>query len=577
MGAMATIADSIIRTLKASGVRRLYGVPGDSLNGLTDALRRDGDLQWAHVRNEEVGAFAAGAEAQLTGELAVCVGSCGPGNVHLINGLYDAGRSHAPVLAIAAQIPREEIGSGYFQETHPTQIFNECSVYAELVSCAEQFPVVFQQALQAAISRRGVAVIVVPGEIFMEEWSAPDVLPVRTRESVVLPPAQDLEAAAEIIGKSKRPAILAGAGCAGAHDELVAFADAIKAPVVHSLRGKEWIEWDNPYDVGLTGLIGYDSGYRAMEHCDVLIMAGTDFPYRPFLPDDVPVIQIDVRGERIGRRVQVSNPLVGTVRDTLPQLQSRIKGEHDSSFADTIVKHHRKRRAKLDELAEPGKPRETPLHPQFVTDVIDKAATDDAVFTCDVGTPTVWAARYVRMNGKRRLLGSFNHGSMANALAQAIGASAAYPQRQVVALAGDGGLAMLLGDLITLRQLNLPVKVMVYNNSALSFVELEMKQAGLINFGTGLDNPDFAAIADAIGIRGFRAERTKDVQDCVQDAFKHDGPALVDLRVARQELSLPPKITLSQVKGFTLYATRTVLSGRGSEIVELARTNLQQL
>ncbi|WP_188835075.1 ubiquinone-dependent pyruvate dehydrogenase [Flexivirga endophytica] len=574
---MATIADSIIRTLKASGVRRLYGVPGDSLNGLTDALRRDGDLQWAHVRNEEVGAFAAGAEAQLTGELAVCVGSCGPGNVHLINGLYDAGRSHAPVLAIAAQIPREEIGSGYFQETHPTQIFNECSVYAELVSCAEQFPVVFQQALQAAISRRGVAVIVVPGEIFMEEWSAPDVLPVRTRESVVLPPAQDLEAAAEIIGKSKRPAILAGAGCAGAHDELVAFADAIKAPVVHSLRGKEWIEWDNPYDVGLTGLIGYDSGYRAMEHCDVLIMAGTDFPYRPFLPDDVPVIQIDVRGERIGRRVQVSNPLVGTVRDTLPQLQSRIKGEHDSSFADTIVKHHRKRRAKLDELAEPGKPRETPLHPQFVTDVIDKAATDDAVFTCDVGTPTVWAARYVRMNGKRRLLGSFNHGSMANALAQAIGASAAYPQRQVVALAGDGGLAMLLGDLITLRQLNLPVKVMVYNNSALSFVELEMKQAGLINFGTGLDNPDFAAIADAIGIRGFRAERTKDVQDCVQDAFKHDGPALVDLRVARQELSLPPKITLSQVKGFTLYATRTVLSGRGSEIVELARTNLQQL
>lgn len=574
---MATIADSIIRTLKASGVRRLYGVPGDSLNGLTEVLRRDGDLQWAHVRNEEVGAFAAGAEAQLTGELAVCVGSCGPGNVHLINGLYDAGRSHAPVLAIAAQIPREEIGSGYFQETHPTQIFNECSVYNELVSSPEQFPVVFQQALQAAITRRGVAVIVVPGEIFMEEWSGKDVLPVHTSPSVVVPGEKELAAAAEVIGEARRPAILAGAGCAGAHDELVAFAEAIKAPVVHSLRGKEWLEWDNPRGVGLTGLIGYDSGYRAMEHCDVLIMAGTDFPYRPFLPDDVPVVQLDVRGEHIGRRVQVSHPLVGTVRDTLPLLQSRITPKSDGGFADTIVKHHRRRRAKLDELAQPGKPTEKPLHPQFVTATINELATDDAVFTCDVGTPTVWAARYLRMNGKRRLLGSFNHGSMANPLAQAIGAAAAYPKRQVIALAGDGGLAMLLGDLLTLRQLNLKVKVMVYNNSALSFVELEMKQAGLINFGTGLENPDFAAIAEAMGMRGLRAERTSDVEDTVREALAYDGPALVDLRVARQELSLPPKITLAHVKGFTLYATRTVLSGRGSEIVELARTNLGQL
>lgn len=577
MGRMATIADSIIRTLKASGVRRLYGVPGDSLNGLTEALRRDGDLQWAHVRNEEVGAFAAGAEAQLTGELAVCVGSCGPGNVHLINGLYDAGRSHAPVLAIAAQIPREEIGSGYFQETHPTQIFNECSVYTELVSSADQFPVVFQQALQAAITRRGVAVIVVPGEIFMKEWSGKDVLPVHTSPSAVVPGEKELASAAEVIGNARRPAILAGAGCAGAHDELVAFARAIKAPVVHSLRGKEWLEWDNPLNVGLTGLIGYDSGYRAMEHCDVLVMAGTDFPYRPFLPDDVPVVQLDVRGERIGRRVQVSHPLVGTVRDTLPLLQSRITSRSDGSFADTIVKHHTRRRAKLDELAQPGKSSETPLHPQFVTATINELATDDAVFTCDVGTPTVWAARYLRMNGKRRLLGSFNHGSMANALAQAIGASATYPKRQVIALAGDGGLAMLLGDLITLRQLKLPVKVMVYNNSALSFVELEMKQAGLVNFGTGLDNPDFAGIAEAIGMRGLRAERTSDVADTVREALEYDGPALVDLRVARQELSLPPKITLAQVKGFTLYATRTVLSGKGSEIVELARTNLGQL
>ncbi len=567
----------MVRTLYASGVRRMYGVAGDSLNGLTDALRRDGRIEWAHVRNEEAGAFAAGGEAGITGELAVCVGSCGPGNLHLINGLYDAHRSRVPVLAIAAHIPRIEIGTGYFQETHPTALFAECSTYAELVSTPEQFATVFQQALRHAVSESGVAVIVVPGEIFFADAPEVDVPAAHVPHSATLPGAEFLADAVAAIDGATRPTILAGAGCAGAHDEVVAFAGHIEAPIVHALRGKEWLEYDNPYDVGLTGLIGFDSGYRAIEHCDLLIMLGTDFPYRAFLPDDVPVVQVDIRGENIGRRVTVRHPLVGTVKETVATLTRLVQSKGDDDFLDKMVAHYHRRRARLDDLAVPGPADETPLHPQYVAATVDRMAADDAVFTCDVGTPTVWFARYVRMNGRRRMLGSFNHGSMANALPQAIGAQAIDRRRQVIAFAGDGGIAMLLGDLITLRQLDLPVKVIVFDNGALSFVELEMKQAGLVNYGTELKNPDFAGIAEAMGIRGFRVSRTGDLEAAVSAALEHDGPALIDVTVARQELSMPPKITFAQMKGFTLYATRTILSGRGDEIVELAKTNLREI
>ncbi|GAA4400239.1 ubiquinone-dependent pyruvate dehydrogenase [Tsukamurella soli] len=567
----------MVRTLYGSGVRRMYGVAGDSLNGLTDALRRDGRIEWAHVRNEEVGAFAAGGEAALTGELAVCVGSCGPGNLHLINGLYDAHRSRVPVLAIAAHIPRVEIGTDYFQETHPTALFAECSSYVELVSTPEQFATVFQQALRHAVSESGVAVIVVPGEIFFADAPATDVPAVRVPHSATVPGAEFMADAVAAIDGAARPTILAGAGCAGAHDEVVAFAEQIKAPVVHALRGKEWLEYDNPNDVGLTGLIGFDSGYRAIEHCDLLIMLGTDFPYRAFLPEGVPVVQVDIRGENIGRRVTVTHPLVGTVKETVATLSRLVQRRYDDDFLTKMVGHYNRRRARLDDLAVPGRADETPLHPQYVAATVDRLAADDAVFTCDVGTPTVWFARYVRMNGRRRMLGSFNHGSMANALPQAIGAQSIDRRRQVIAFSGDGGIAMLLGDLITLRQLNLPVKIVVFDNSALSFVELEMKQAGLVNFGTDLQNPDFAAIAEATGVRGFRVDCTGDLEAAVGAALAHDGPALIDVTVARQELSMPPKVTLAQMKGFTLYATRTILSGRGDEIVELAKTNLREI
>ena len=573
----ATVAEVMVETLKASGVRRVYGLPGDSLNGFTDALRRDGEITWEHVRHEEAAGFAAAAEAALTGELAVCAGSCGPGNLHLINGLFDANRSRVPVLAIAAHIPRVEIGDGYFQETHPDRLFVECSVYCELVSVPEQLPRVLEMAMRAALARGGVAVVVVPGEVFLADApSHPDPVAIRATSSVVRPDEASLAAAAQVLNDASAVTIMAGAGCAGAHDQLIALAGALKAPVVHAFRGKEFVEYDNPYDVGMTGLIGFSSGYRAMEHCDALVLLGTDFPYRPFLPDHVPVVQVDVRGEQIGKRVQVRAPLVGTVKDTIDALLPLLEPRAHTAHLDRMTAHYRRARSRLDKLAR-DRASDSPLHPQYVAATVDKLAAADAIFTVDVGTPCIWAARYLRMNGTRRLIGSFSHGSMANALPHAIGAQATQPGRQVIALSGDGGLAMLLGELLTLRQMQLPVKIVVFNNGALGFVELEMKAAGIPTFATDLLDPDFTGIARAAGLFGARVDKASDLEDALRAAFAHDGPALVDVRTARQELSLPPKLTYEQIKGFTLYATRTVLSGEGSELVELTKSNLREL
>ncbi len=574
----ATVADVIVATLEASGVRRVYGVPGDSLNGFTDALRRAERIAWQHVRHEEAAAFAAAGEAALTGELAVCAGSCGPGNLHLINGLFDAQRSRVPVLAIAAQIPRVEIGSGYFQETHPSELFRECSDYAELVSIPEQLPRLLEIATRTALSRNGVAVLVVPGEVFLHEVrEVPDVTAIRRASSTVCPDAGSLAEAAAVLNAASAVTILAGAGCRGAHDELLALAGALQAPVVHALRGKEVVEYDNPFDVGMTGLLGFSSGYRAMEHCDALLMLGTDFPYRQFYPQHaVPVIQVDVRGEQIGKRVPVTVPLAGTVKDTANALLRLLEPKSDGGHLERMRAHYGRACKRLDALATQHR-NTAPLHPQLVARSIDALAAEDAVFICDVGTPSIWAARYLRMNGRRRLIGSFNHGSMANALPQAIGVQAAEPGRQVIAMSGDGGLAMLLGELLTLRQQRLPVKVVVFDNGALAFVELEMKAAGIVNFGTDLEDPDFAALARAIGLHGVRVERPDELEPALREAFAHDGPALVDVVVARQELSMPPKLTFEQIKGFSLFAARTILSGEGHELVELVKSNLHDL
>ncbi|SNY62767.1 ubiquinone-dependent pyruvate dehydrogenase [Paractinoplanes atraurantiacus] len=570
-----TIADHIVATLKASGVRRIYGLPGDSLNGLTDALRRDDGISWQHVRHEEAAAFAAAGEAAVTGELAVCAASCGPGNLHLINGLFDAQRSGVPVLAIAAHIPRAEIGTGYFQETHPQDLFRECSVYSEMVSVPEQLPGVLRIAMRAAIERRGVAVIVVPGEVFGAAVTA-EATAVRPTRSVHRPAEDDLAAAAELLNGAERVTILAGAGCEGAHDELTAIAGRLQAPVVHALRGKEFVEYDNPYDVGMTGLLGFPSGYRAMEHCDALLMLGTDFPYRPFYPAHAKVVQVDVRGERIGRRVPVDVPLAGTVKDTVAALLPRLKDGRDGAHLDRMVEHYRRTRRRFDALAREGRDGRA-LHPQALVAAVDRIAADDAVFLADVGTPTLWSARYLRMNGRRRLIGSFNHGTMANALPQAIGVQAAQPGRQVVTFSGDGGLAMLLGELLTLRQQRLPVKVVVLNNAALAFVELEMKADGIVNYGTDLDNPDFAEVARSVGLFGVRVETAGELDGALRKAFAHDGPAVVDVRTVRHELAVPPKVSAAQASGFALWATRSVLGGAGDDVLEVAGANLRQV
>jgi pyruvate dehydrogenase (quinone) len=573
----STVADVVVATLKGSGVRRVYGLPGDSLNGFTDALRRDGEIAWEHVRHEEAAAFAAAGEAAMTGQLAVCAASCGPGNLHLINGLFDANRSRVPVLAIAAHIPREEIGGSYFQETHPQELFRACSVYSELVSVPEQLPRVLEIAMRHAIERSAVAVVVIPGEIFLHDAGHDArAAVIRPSRAVIRPADEALAAAADVLNAAERVTILAGAGCQGAHDEVIALAGVLKAPVVHALRGKELVEYDNPYDVGMTGLLGFTSGYRAMEHCDALLMLGTDFPYRPFYPEHARVVQVDVRGEHIGRRVPVDIGLVGTVTDTIAALLPHLDTTRDAAHLGRMTSHYRRTRQRLDALAQTHGDH-GPIHPQTLAVAIDRLAADDAVFLADVGTPTLWAARYLTMNGRRRLIGSFNHGTMANALPQAIGVQASHSARQVVTLSGDGGLAMLLGELLTLRQQRLPVKVVVFNNGALGFVELEMKADGIVTYATDLDNPSFAELARAVGLHGVRIERPSELEDGLRTAFEHDGPAVVEVMTVRHELSIPPEITAEQAKGFTLWATRSILSGRGDEVVEVARTNLRQL
>jgi len=570
--AKINLAQQLATTLEQAGIKRIWGLTGDSLNGLTDALRTMDSIEWMHVRHEEVAAFAAGAEAAATGELTVCAGSCGPGNLHLINGLFDCHRNHVPVLAIAAQIPSSEIGLNYFQETHPQELFKECSHFIELVTNPAQMPQVLHRAMRSAILNRGVAVVVIPGDVSLLEventlkpWPA-------LHAPRTLPAEQDLQRLSEILQSSEKVTLLCGSGCAGAHDQVVALADALGAPVVHALRGKEHVEWDNPFDVGMTGLIGFSSGYHAMLNCDTLIMLGTDFPYRQFYPTDAKIIQVDRNPQALGRRATLDLGIAADVSETINALLPRLTRKADRSFLETSLKHYEKARQGLDDLAEPSKA-DRPIHPQYVARLLSELADDDAIFTADVGSPTVWAARYLKMNGKRRLIGSFNHGSMANAMPQAIGAQAAFPGRQVISMSGDGGFAMLMGDFISLAQLKLPVKVIVFDNSSLGFVAMEMKAAGYLDTGTELKNPDFAAMSNAMGILGIRVEQSEDLEPALRRALAHDGPVLVDVVTATQELVMPPSIKLEQAKGFSLYMLKAVMSGRGDEVIELARTN----
>ena len=568
-----TIAALLVETLTEVGVKQIWGVTGDSLNGISDSLNKQSAITWMSTRHEEAAAFAAGAQAQVTNELAVCAGSCGPGNLHLINGLFDCHRNHQPVLAIAAHIPSSEIGSNYFQETHPQELFKECSHYCELVSNPEQFPQILAIALRTAIVKRGVAVIVLPGDIALQSIKVPDNLKWYPPSlPVVKPITSELEQLAEVLNNAHNITLLCGSGCAGAHDEVVALAEKLQAPIVHALRGKEHIEYDNPYDVGMTGLIGFSSGYHAMLDADTLVLLGTQFPYRAFYPESANIIQIDINPSSIGSHCHVDFPLIGDVKATVTDLLPLLTASHNPAHLDKSVKHYQKSRQQLDDLAVANDDR--PIHPQYLAQQIDRLASDQTIFTCDVGTPTVWAARYLTMNGKRRLLGSFNHGSMANAMPQAMGAQAVDMSRQVVALCGDGGFAMLMGDLLTIAQHQLPVKLVIFNNSVLGFVAMEMKAGGYLTNGTQLDNPDFAAIAKACNIEGFSVQKASELEGVLQQAFDHPGPALIDVTTAKDELAMPPQIKLEQAKGFSLYMLKAIINGQGSEIIDLAKTNL---
>ncbi len=567
-----TVAALVAKTLENAGVKRIWGVTGDSLNGLSDSLNRMGTIRWMPTRHEEVAAFAAGAEAHLTGELAVCAGSCGPGNLHLINGLFDCHRNHVPVLAIAAHIPSSEIGSNYFQETHPQELFRECSHYCELVSNPEQLPQVLSIAMRKAILNRGVSVVVLPGDVALQPapegasdvWYPP-------QQPLVRPAADQLTALAETLNAASNITLLCGSGCAGAHAEVVKLAETLKAPIVHALRGKEHIEYDNPYDVGMTGLIGFSSGYHAMMNADTLVVLGSQFPYRAFYPSQAQIIQIDINPGSLGSHSHVNMALVGDIKSTLDELLPQLKVKSERRFLDKALAHYAESRKDLDDLATAND--KQPIHPQYLAQQVSRFAADDAVFSCDVGTPTVWAARYLKMNGKRRLLGSFSHGSMANAMPQALGAQAVDSGRQVIALCGDGGFSMLMGDFLSLAQLKLPVKIVVFNNSVLGFVAMEMKAGGYMTDGTELHNPNFAAIAEACGVKGFRVEQASELDEALQQAFAHDGPALVDVVTAKEELAMPPQIKMEQAKGFSLYMLRAIINGRGDEVVELAKTN----
>ena len=577
-----TLAEQLVELLVQAGVTHVYGLVGDSLNSFSDAVRRSGGaakggLDWVHVHNEEAAAFAASAEAQLTGKLAVCAGSCGPGNTHLIQGVFDAHRSGAPVLVLASHIPAAQIGTGFFQETQPEQLFNQASHWCEMVSQPDQMPRLARIAIQHAVGLRGAAVLVLPGDVLAAEavnetgTSARAVAP-----SPSLPPETVLHDLAARLNAARTVAIFGGIGCAGARKEVLQLAEVLKAPVGHSLRGKESLQYDNPYDVGMSGLLGYGGAYDACHEADVLLLLGTDFPYADFMPQKN-TIQIDIDPAKLGRRTPLEMGIAGDVGTTIRALLPKLTPKTDRAFLDSMLAKTVKKLEEVVGAYTHNVDNLVPIHPEYVARILDEEAAPDAVFTADTGMCCSWIARYITPNGHRRLLGSFIHGTMANALPQAIGAQYSFPGRQVVSMSGDGGLAMLLGELLTVKTHKLPLKVIVFNNSSLGMVRLEMMVAGDPPFETDHDKVDFAAIARAVGFYAVRVEQPQDVRDGMKAVLSHDGPALLDVVTDPNALELPPHLTVAEAKGFALSMGRIVLAGGVGNILELARTNLRNI
>ena len=575
------VAEQLVSQLIDAGVHRVYGIVGDSLNPVVDAIRKSGGskkggIDWVHVRHEEAAAFAAAAEAQLTGKLAVCAGSCGPGNLHLINGLYDAQRSAAPVLAIASHIPSVQIGQMYFQETHPDRLFNECSVYNEMISSAEQAPRVVNAAIRHAVELSGVSVISLPGDVSDLKATSPSPKYVPSRRPVLSPNEEDVRQLADVLNRAKKVAIFAGAGVEGAHDEVIELADALKAPIGHTLRGKDFIQYDNPFDVGMTGLLGYGAAAEGMNDADVLIMLGTDFPYDQFLPDTF-TVQVENHPEKLGRRTSVSLPIHSDVKPLITALLPLLDRDRSDAFLKAKVKKHSKIMHSPVGAYTRNAEHMKPIHPEYAAHILNEVASKDAIFTADTGMCNVWTARYIDPLVTRRLIGSFLHGSMANALPHAIGAQVAFPNRQVISVSGDGGLSMLLGELVTARMYDLPIKVVVFNNSTLGMVKLEMLVNGLPDYGTDVHDVNYAEVASAIGFHGERVTEPSRLRGALQEAFAYNGPALIEVMTDPNALSLPPEIRSGQVIGFATAMSKIVLNRGAGEAVAMATSNMRNI
>jgi pyruvate dehydrogenase (quinone) len=571
---MTTVAEHLVEALVNSGVRRIYGVVGDSLNSIVDAVHHSKKIEWIHVRHEEAAAFAASGEAQLTGNLAVCAGSCGPGNLHLINGLFDAHKTLAPVLAIAAQIPSTEIGTDFFQETHPERLFLECSHYCQLVAIEKQMPRLLQIAMQTSLTRGGVSVLVLPGDVASAKMTSTELEHrVFVPKPAVRPSMSDLKKLAELLNRSDRVSLFGGAGCAGAEEQVVTLAERLKAPVAYSFRGKEFLEYDNPYATGMTGLLGTESGHYSLEKADLVFLLGTDFPYTAWYPKKPKIVQLDIRAEHLGRRCRLELGLMGDTKETLCELLPLLKEKKSDRHLKACLDKHRQTQKSLGRRNEEMK-RAGALAPEQMTSILSDLADDDAIFTVDTGMTAVWAARHLRMKRNRRLIGSFNHGSMANAMPQAIGAQLAFPKRQVISLSGDGGFAMLMGDLLTIAQYELPVKLIIYNNSTLGMVKLEMRVAGYEDFGVDVPQVSFAKIAEAAGVRGFRVENSSDLKDAFWSALRHKGPAVVDVSTNPDALAIPPRIEAKEVAGYGLYVAKQTLHGKLFESIDELKGNL---
>jgi pyruvate dehydrogenase (quinone) len=571
-----SVADQLVKMLVDAGIKRIYAVTGDSLNNVNDAVRREGSIQWIHVRHEEAGAYAAGAEAQLNG-LACCAGSSGPGHVHLINGLYDANRSGAPVIAIASTVASFEFGSEYFQETNTIKLFDDCSVYNQIATTPKQLPRMLQAAIQTSIHRKGVSVIGLPGDLSgMDAGEITTATQVFKNEAEIKPSAADLDALADLVNQHDKITIFCGIGAADAHDEVVEFSKKINAPVGYSFRAKMDIQYDNPNEIGMTGLLGLPAAYHSMHESSLLILLGTDFPYTPFMPTNCKIVQVDIKPERLGRRAKVDVGLCGSIKDTLRALLPLIKQKTDDSFLKAQLKVYADVKDKMQTYVDDAGGKYN-IHPEFVANTIDELADDDAIFTVDTGMCCVWGSRYIQATGKRKMLGSFNHGSMANAMPQAIGAALACPGRQVIALCGDGGLSMLLGDLATITQYKLPIKIVVFNNRSLGMVKLEMEVAGLPDWQTDMVNPDFAMVAQAMGMKGITVKEPDEVKQALKEAFMFKGPALINIMTDPNALAMPPKIEFEQVKGMALSMTKLILNGKMDEVLDTVKANYKHL